>query len=392
VRAAELDTVVIYDDEEDQRRRRAVSALRVCEMLVEDGALTGVPTIQATGLRQDTLQALAEGGQTLLLADLMAHDDSPRGARILRAVSAREDVASRTWRIALTRLADPRVALMLRGNVNAVVVYDDTDIEPIAGAVKHTLAGASAVPEAPPTYPDRIEQRYPEDLDARLREALHGDYTAADAEAAFRWIGRASNEITPETDASRSPGFLSTDELGPRVERLAGVLKQPVDDPLEIRALQQKLKRRSPGLDVAQIYARVHRCLWAVSPAGLHETITPDSVRFAMEPDNVIAAGEWEESKDSTWLTREEHDAAWMLIKRAHRLLQQRRVQEQPRSRRKKYGTRDARLALNEVFGDETLVQALADKGLQMWDAHYAVCSIVDWLIDREDSKFVTVG
>jgi hypothetical protein len=385
-----LDTVVIYDDEDDQRRTRAKSARVVCEELVAEGFLAAMPKIRAAGLRQEALHAVLEGGRTLLLADLMAHDDSPRGARLLQALSANPDVTERTWRIALTRLADPRVALMLRGHVNAVVVYDDTDLAPIAQALKDVLTQPPLVPEAPRSYPDDVAERYPRKLRTRLFQALRGDFTAADAEAAFRWILPNQSEVVPETDPEREPGFSRTSELQSRIERIAGHLEQPsengTDTPKEIRALQQKLKNRTGQTDLEPLRAHVHKCLWAVAPANLRQTVTPEAVTFMMRGDNREDAEDWEESKDETWLTEAEHTAAWTVARRARTKL---REQSKPG---KKGGSGGARLALNEVFRDEKLKQELSSRGLEMWDAHYAICSIVDWLVDLADEQYRPIG
>ncbi|HTD07719.1 MAG TPA: hypothetical protein VK680_02400 [Solirubrobacteraceae bacterium] len=394
-----LDTVLVYDDEPDQRRTRRHSAQLACERLLTEGVLAHQPSIRATGLRHDALQILSEGGRTLLLADLIGYDEAPRGARLMRAVSARPDVTVRTWRIALTRRADPRIAERLSGHTNAVVVYDDTDLNTLVESIGVVLAGEPlSTGGLPPTFPDGAAERYVEALNQSLREAMHGEFSAADAEAMFRWIHDTQDRVTAETDPDELPAFYREHERGPAVAKLErlldGVNEQDqlasgCTKPSEVRALQQKLKRRSPSLEPRQLRARGKNKLWPVTPSGLSDTVSPQAVMFVTERENQSRAREWTESKDSTWLTEAEHIVAWALIDAAEKELD--KLAKSLPDRRKKVTGGDACIALNNLF-KERLPGQCAAVGLNVWDAHYAVCTIVDWLVDLDDAPFTTIG
>lgn len=392
----ELDTVVVYDDEPDQRRTRRHSARLACEQLVAAGVLAQLPSVQETGLRHDALQALVEGGRTLLLADLIGYDESPRGARLLRAVSTRSDVATRTWRIALTRRADPRIAQRLRGHINAVVVYDDTDLDTLVESIGEVLGQPPSTSDDPPTFPEGVAESYVETLNRSLGKAMHGDFSAADAEAMFRWIRDTQDLVTPETDPDELPAFYREEERGAAVARMARLLgdldeRDPENSrPMQVRALQQKLKRRSGNVEPRQIRARSKNMLWPVTPSGLSETVSPQAVLFVTERENQARAREWSESKDSTWLTEAEHEAAWALIDAAEKELIK-LANARPDRKTKATGS-DACIKLNDLLGGERLREQCEALKLNVWDAHYAVCTIVDWLIDLDDAPYMKIG
>jgi hypothetical protein len=392
----ELETVVVYDDEPDQQRTRRHSASLVCEHLLAGGVLAQSPSIHATGLRHEALQTLSEGGRTLLLADLIGYDEAPRGARLLRAISARPDVADRTWRIALTRRADPRIAERLSGHADAVIVYDDTDLDALVESVTEVLAGPpNSRAQSPRTYPEGASGAYVGALNKSLREAMRGDFSAADAEAMFRWIHETQDRVTAETDPDEQPAFYREHERGPAVARLGRLLNDTEDQgrfepaptkPTEVRALQQKLKRRSPSREPRQLRARARKALWAVTPSGLSDTVSPQAVMFVTERENQSRARDWDKSKDSTWLTEEEHNAAWVLIDAAEKELN--KLTKEFPERRKKATGGDACIALNKLFTG-SLREQCAAAGLDVWDAHYAVCTIVDWLVDVDDEPLI---
>jgi hypothetical protein len=395
----QLDTVVVYDDEPDQRRTRRQGALLACERLVAGGLLAQMPSVQATGLRQETLQALLEGGRTLLLADLIGYDESPRGARLLRAISARPEVADRTWRIALTRRADHRIAERLSGHADAVVVYDDTDLDTLTESIGIVLGRLPSVTEEPPTFPEEVAEIYVDTLNRSLREAMHGDFTAPEAEAMFRWIRDTQDLVTPETEPDEVPAFYLENERGPAVARMARLLygldehdqMEPAHTrPMKVRALQQKLKRRSASLEPRQLRARGKNALWPVTPSGLSQTVSPQAVMFVTERENQARARDWIESEKSTWLTEAEHTAAWALIEGAQKELS--KLAKSQCDRKKKVTGADACIKLNELFGGDQMHERCAALGLSIWDAHYAVCTIVDWLVDLDDAPYMTIG
>jgi hypothetical protein len=158
--------------------------------------------------------------------------------------------------------------------------------------------------------------------------------------------------------------------------------------PLEIRSLQRKLQERLPGRDLHQLKARLERELWPVAPSGLAETVDLPAIELVLSVENAGLASDWQLTEDETWLTEAEHQGAWELIKRVGIELAEFRKS----GRRKKKGTAEERQHLNTVFTDEGLREALASKGLKIWDAHYAVCTLVDWLNDREDDRYVMIG
>lgn len=391
---SQLDTVLVYDDEPDQRRTRLKSASLLVEQLRGRGILARCPSISATGLRHDALSAVLEGGRTLLLADLIGYDDAPRGARLLRAISTRPEVAARTWRIALTRRADPRIAERLTGHADAVVVYDDTDVDSLVEAVVEVLrTSPNSAEQSPPTFPAGVSEKYIAELNRSLRIAMHGEFSPADAEAAFRWIDDTHDGVTAETDPLERPVFYREHDRGRAVERMAELLtpddpSQSVAQPTTIRALQQKLKRRSSSMGLRQLRARARKTLWPVMPSGLSDTVTPQAVLFVTERGNQSRARDWAESKDLTWLTEAEHIAAWALIDAAEKKLDD--LAKAFPDRRKMVTGADACIALNDVFNHDRLHEQCAAVGVDVWDAHYAVCTIVDWLVDLDDAPYVT--
>jgi hypothetical protein len=370
-----IERVVIYDDEAREVHSRRGPVERAFESIVEESLLPDVPEIELATLRPECLRAVERPGTTILLADLMSYDRSAKGARILRAISQRPDVAPRTYRVALTGRASPVVTASLTDYAHAVVVHREANAESIAEALRHVLEHEPTELSATTTFPENATAEYPLELDRALKRALGDRYTAAMAEAAFRLLSSPSQELGAVYDADGLPVWKPTNELDPAVAELAEQLPERAFNvprapmPITITDLYKHLRSLhyydNAGVDPKRLFDDLKERLWTVSTAELTQFVSPEVVKVlsGKTTDRLF-----ERTHHETWLTEEEHRLAWAFVEDAHTA-----IEALPKSKRSK--GRDYQ-AVNETFQRDGYPE-------QVHTICYAVWTLMDWLHDR---------
>jgi hypothetical protein len=394
----EIDTVVVYDDEEAPLR-----SLRIREVLArlrKDGVLGSMPRIVDAKLRPEcvtTLNAVAaRGGRAILVADLMARDGSPKGHRLLRAAATRDEIRECTWRVALTRRTSPNVARALDGLAHAMVVYDDSTLEPLGDAIGEALLHA---PDEPPATvlvrPEGATDQHPVERKKHLRQVLGNDYTEAMAAAAFRFIETPINDMPLEHPDGLPffvvPATTSNANVAERSAPAAELTEVPHEAKAEITSKQliahvRTINPRLAGWSTARIQTQLRNTLWSVSNSGLNQRLTPEVVNITTAHRVMNRLSDPEEIAAETWLSPAERKLALAFLRAASE-----KIEARPRSKGTLATDKTASYVIvNEIFRETRYVKASA--GHDHWTTCYAVWTLADWQLDRYDLMKSNVG
>lgn len=344
----------MYDDNEADALTRTARIRALLESLCDDGFLSVLPEVVTATLRPQCLAALEAGRSALLIADLMSTQRAPKGARLLRAVSAREGVHDRTWRIALTKRSHPAVATGLDGYAHAVVVHPpDSDTAALGEAIREVLREPPSSGGPVRVYPSDLPDRYPRDLDRALNKVFLEGYTQELAEAAFREISDNPAGLRAARDTNEDPRW---EHVAASSTRLHRVLRKQWRADLPTQTIQDLLLQH----------------LYPVSEEGVWQQINPEVVAIGFTNDVTVAINRYERYSHETWLTSDEHILAAAFFTAV-------RARNEARGR---ITSTTAYKNVDDALLDDDYLRRLAETGLSHWDTCYAVLTIGDWWID----------
>lgn len=352
---AVLETVVVYDDDAGEAPRRGERVTALLERLVDEGVLASMPQVQVATLKVECFRSLENSGPAILIADLMSIKRQPKGARLLRAVASREDVAERTWRIALTMRSHPLIAAGLDSYAHALVVYRRKGkLEALGEALAGVLARPAGARGPTLVFPPSIRERRSQDTEAV--EALLGEHYDKELEdAAFRAIADPAPGMVAEEDLSKDPQWRKVNDS---LKRLYAVLREKWG-PWPTESLREEL----------------YRHLYAVSRKGVWEQIAPEVTGTAFSPSGLWLRNNRKRFIEETWLSPQEIDVASAFLLSAEA-----------------QGLKDPMLNSNKPFeqidralADPGFLEVLEEKGMNRWDACYVMLAISDWWFDAKD-------
>jgi hypothetical protein len=383
VRSAQRDvaTVVVYDDDDKEAQSRREFVEGVLDELTEGGVFVSRPQVVVASLRREVLSALAEASSAILLADLMAYDGAPRGARVLRAVAQREGVRERTWRIAVTLRSSPAVAHDLSGVAHALVVVRQGWPAALAEAITVALERPAADPGPIVVRPEGALERHVKERSHYLRSLLGKDWSPAMERALIRWMDGPFNEVDPEHPTGEPFHLLDkeqkTDKDGADGEPAKDV---PPNDGIEwvkVADLQDRLRKQGRNVSTDHLRAEVLRYYPRISDSGLQQKIIPEAVIIALRTATFARLSRHDLTSDQTWLTTAEHEAAMAFLYAA--------LAADEEFGKLASTTETAYAKVDAVYLDPQYRARIAELGLENWDVCYALWTMVDWALDLKE-------
>jgi hypothetical protein len=353
-----VDQIVVYDDDPKEAGSRARLVRTLLATLVEEGVLAHEPAVTTTIHRRECLEALERDGSTILVADLMsAYDGAPRGARLLRAVRTRPDVVERTWAIALSVRSSANVASELVELAHALVVFPDSDVEPLGEAIAELLRHP---PSAPQPFVVRPVDAF-ESTAETIAATLGADAPPEIVAAAFRWIESPMQKwVLP----------------GPDGEPLFDGERRPDGPWASVPDVQRYLRdERGWRISTKQMERRLERRLAPASPTSLKQAIFPEAVEMALKDAQFALRDTPEQSAERLWLTVDECRVARAFLY-AIELIDSSFKQPKKERERRSFDT------LNTAYAHPEYERVLEEVGLDRWDTAYAIWSVADHAMD----------